>query len=81
MNELPSTSSRAKTEHHDTKLVVAYTPPPLPLTAPHGVERIPIPPSLNPNRLSSHYLAHLARERTDSLRRQGRHVVGLPVVL
>ncbi|KAG6378452.1 hypothetical protein JVT61DRAFT_12707 [Boletus reticuloceps] len=75
----PSSVKRAKSEYHDTKL--HYTPPPLPLSAPQGVERIPLPATLNPNRLAAQYLGQLASERIDVLRRQGRHVVGLPVVL
>jgi hypothetical protein len=73
----PPSIKRAKSERYDTKL----DPPPLPLTAPQGVERIPFPPSRNANRLSSQHLSQLVSERIDILRGQGRHVVGLPVVL
>ena len=75
-----SSVKRAKTEHYDTKLDY-HSPPPLPLSAPQGVERIHLPAWLNVRLLSSQSLEQLANERAEILRGQGRRVVGLPVVL
>ncbi|KAF9221858.1 hypothetical protein BS17DRAFT_218538 [Gyrodon lividus] len=76
----PKRVKRAKTEESDS-IINSYIPCPLPLTATHGVERIPLPASAKVNHLTSEYLQQVTCERTEILSRQGRRVVGLPVIL
>ncbi|KAF8845685.1 hypothetical protein BDN67DRAFT_1006953 [Paxillus ammoniavirescens] len=51
------------------------------MTATHGVERIPFPASAKVYHLTSDYLDQVTRERIEILSREGRRVVGLPVIL